>query len=165
MSKYSSYNNLYISAIAASLTLLILSTIAVVWNIKELTYGIIIGAVLSIFVFRKKEMFNKKGGFMVRLFLTKIGYAVGGVAVGLVILATVFNVFYEGGWFNFTDFFFWIIANPLALLIRFNFNNDNILSRPFLYLIVFINLAIITYLFDLLAYFCIKLYKVFKKSL
>jgi len=152
MNGYIFNKNTFLSFISASLALTVPSVLGALVGIKEAALGFGTGILLFLFCMGYKEEFNTN--FSKKFFLTKVGYIVSGIAIGLILLGAIFNMAYidEGGWIDFTDFIFVLIGYPLLKFLRFNFDNAIISSRLILYAIVFFNLLIITYLSYIIAF-------------
>ena len=157
MKNYFFNKNVYVALLSCSISLTALSLLGGISGIKEVALGMLFGIIMFALSIGNRDKFrNDPSG---KLFFTKAGYAFAGISVGLIILATTFNIVYEGGWFDFTDFLFVLLGQPLLMLLNFDFNNDRISSRIVLWVLVIVNLSIIIYSIDLLLYGIGKLYK------
>ena len=145
------YKDMWLSAISFWIVLLVFSILGLIGDMEnELgpSLGlalILIPVLLKMWNYRKKNVQAGK-----KLFLSKVGYCTFGIVIGLIILSLIFNLQYESGWADFTDFGFYIISLPLSSIIHLTFDSDQLSNRLLLYIVVFFNLSIITFLTDLL---------------
>jgi len=141
----------------APFVVLIFSVLLVIFDMEIMLVGIPVGIIMFSIPLNHKNLFHNNG-FGGKFFFTRAGYALLGISFGLIILGTTFNMAYEGGFFDFTDFIFCFIGQPLVSLIKFDFDNENLMSRLMLYGLVVVNLATITWIIDLVIFFLIKIY-------
>lgn len=158
------YKDVWFTFLGAWITLALVSVLGSIADMfTELGVGILVCFALLPFLIKSYKYYRKnhvKGGKV--FFFSVIGYIVFGIAIGWTILSIIFNLSYEGGFFDFTDFGFVLSSFPLMMFVtkftNFEFNNDRVLSRLILYLISFINLAIIIFILDCFGAFFILLY-------
>lgn len=164
MQKFLDYKDVWFTFLSGWLTLAILSILGCIFDmVKEFRLGVVLSVFSLPFLIKAYPYYRKQVIETGRqFFFSKVGYIILGISLGLVLIATIFNLAYESGWFNFTDLGFLFLSYPLALLVNFPIENEAILSRLTLYFIVFINLSLVISVSDALGFLCIKLYRSFR---
>ncbi len=151
------YKSAWVTVISAWVTVAVLSLLGTVADMGGvLGAGIILAVVtipglINFYKFRKKNMDSGK-----RLFLSTWGYATFGIAAGVVIVSTIFNLAYEGGWFDFTDIGFALLSYPLSYFINSKFYNETLQSRLILYVIDAVNIILVIFIMDILGFILTK---------
>lgn len=137
--------------------------LGMIYNVQELALGVLFS--LICFLARKeiKNFFNTPKPYPSSIYFSVISYAVAGIFFGLAVLALLFNLIYEGGgWFDFTDMGFALIAMPLSYLIKLEIDNSYIISRLYLYGVVVLNFFLVTYAVDLIMFSLTKAFRFLK---
>ncbi len=167
MRKYFLYKDVFFTIVSAWITLVLFLFLVSIGDMSQVLGGGVVLAFISIPFFQQVYSFYRKNPKAEgkRLFFSKIGYIVLGVSLGLVIVSTIFNLFYEPGWFNFTDFGFLLISYPLILVTHFQYDSYDVSKRLILYLIVFSNLLVVIFVSDILGALCVKIYRSIKNGL
>ncbi len=155
---YLIYRDIRYTFISFWIILAVVSILCVVFDMKELVWGIVLAFLLTPILinywgYRKSYQIGRK------LFFTKVGYCAMGIALSLVTISLIFNLSYEPGWFNFTDFGFYVISFPLISFFHFEFNNELVFMRFLLYIAVFFNLAILIFITDFVGLCFYKLWE------
>lgn len=163
MKKIFASRGLWISYIAGMTVVFLVTSGCLLLGIKEVFGGFVVVAV----GLASKKIIKKRlaglGEQGIAFYHTPAAYAVAGIFVGLAALSWMFNIFYQGDWFDFTDLGFGLISLPISYLIKFEYDNDRIISRLTLYGLVVLNFFIVTYAVDLVAYLVNKVINSFKK--
>jgi hypothetical protein len=154
--EYLIYKDFRISLIVAWIALTLFSILGMIWDMKELGVGLVVSVPLAPLVFGSVFKWKTNGR---RLFFSKVGYAVFGLCLGLVMLSAIFNLSYESGWFDFTDLGFALLSMPLSDFVHFQFDNNMFSSRLLLYGIVLVNLIIVIYSLDFIGLAVGKIYQ------
>ncbi|MDP3883042.1 MAG: hypothetical protein Q8Q48_03220 [Candidatus Staskawiczbacteria bacterium] len=155
------YKDVWFTIISAWITLVVIFLLSIVARAVEFAGGAIIAVVCIPFLPKMHHYFkNRSTGEGKKFFFSKMGYIALGVSIGLVFISLSFNLFYKSGWFDFTDLGFVLLSYPLNMLIKFQVDSDMLSKRIILYLISFINLAIIIFILDVLGAGCVGIYRI-----
>lgn len=159
------HQNILVSLRAAWLTILILSLLGLLGDMDNLGPGLLIAIIGFPLLKKLKIYYQDHPGQGRLLFFSKTTYAIAGVFFGIVLLSIIFNLYYEGGWFDFTDLGFVLLSYPSILLFDFKLDNNDLIARLILYLIVSLNFFVTTYTVDLTMYILSRITRLFKKKI
>lgn len=112
-------------------------------------FSYIAGAVIGFLALKKLRVFYKVDYGGRAIFFTKMGYLIMGLGIGVVLITIVFNIFYVGGWFDFTDAGFELISLPLRDFLGFKPDNNVLSARLILYGICAVNIVLVSYTVDI----------------
>lgn len=157
--QYLMYKDAWKTFLSFWITLLTLSIVASLGSSGASTeWGVVLAFILIPILPRLSVYFKKNNNLGKKFFFSKLGYVVFGIALALVVISTIFNLSYQGGWFDFTDIGFALLAYPLILFTHLTYNDGGLSERLILYSVVFFNLALLIFTIDLFGLFCSKAY-------